>query len=139
MHALSGLWLESMGTDLTAAMADADLYTWVCSHHAPSTSSLRTSKIMLAGNSVHYDREVLRRHFPRTFSLLHYRQIDLTSLNEMAWRFSPSVLEHYQRGAPAHRALPDALESLELARYYAKVLGSHAAPLVVLEDAAPKT
>jgi len=74
----------------------------------------------LGGNSVHFDRAWIREHMPALEGLFSYRNFDMTSVNEMAKRWKPEV--HAARPTagrdPAHRALDDVLESIELAKYY---------------------
>lgn len=124
MHAVSGLWRECLQSTHTAADVDVELVAWLSMKGAGTGYGGANPQLVLAGASVHYDREVLRRHFPRTHALLHHRQVDTSSLNELARRLAPAAYEGRPRAVKtAHRALPDALESLELARYYGGVLG----------------
>lgn len=131
MHLTNGLWGECLRSARTAVDVDAELVAWLSMLGAGAGYGAKQSHLNLAGASVHFDREVLRRHFPLTRGLLHHRQVDTSSLNELARRLAPAAYEARPRTAKtAHRALPDALESLELARYYGGVLGRAAAPIV---------
>jgi oligoribonuclease len=44
-------------------------------------------KAVLAGNTIHQDRLFLRKYFPSTEALLHYRMIDVSSLKELVRRW----------------------------------------------------
>jgi oligoribonuclease len=75
-------------------------------------------KAPLAGNSVHQDRRFLGRYMPEVEAWLHYRNIDVSTIKELAMRWYP---KHYA-GRPtkkgSHRAKDDLLESIEELRYY---------------------
>jgi oligoribonuclease len=80
----------------------------------------------LAGSTVGFDRAFMQVHLPKAHDLLHYRSLDVSSLNEFAKRFVPGVYESRPRGnggVPKHRAMDDILESLEVARHYSRRLG----------------
>jgi oligoribonuclease len=89
---------------------------------AMSESDIRGTlkKVPLGGNSIHFDRAWLRHHAPEIEALFLHRNVDCSTVNEMARRWTPDV--HDARpgaGAkPAHRALADVRESIALARYY---------------------
>lgn len=73
----------------------------------------------LAGNTISFDRAWMAVHLPRAHAMLHYRNVDATTLNELARRFMPEIYAARPRGkAVAHRALADALESLATIRHY---------------------
>lgn len=112
MHARSGL-TDAVGSSGTAtAAAEAALLRFVTTHvPQPRTAPL-------AGNSVHADRAFLRRYMPALEAHLHYRNVDVSTVKELARRWRPDLLE----GAPAkggsHRALADIRESIAELRYY---------------------
>ena len=62
---------------------------------------------------------------PKAASALHYRNIDVSSFNEVAKRVWPGVYESRPRdvGGSKHRAMDDILNSLNVLRYYVKNLG----------------
>ena len=72
----------------------------------------------LAGNSVHADRMFLRRFMPALEGYLHYRNVDVSTLKELARRWAPDVLAEAPTKDGAHRALADIRESIEELRYY---------------------
>lgn len=75
----------------------------------------------IAGNGVGGDREWLREHMPQLAAYFDRRVVDLTCLNQLAQRWAKKVYKNRPRPssqAGTHRALEDAFESLETARYY---------------------
>lgn len=82
----------------------------------------------LAGSTVDFDRLFLREHMPQTLARLHYRNVDVTTLNEMARRFWPRMHEARPRSGKAHRALADIEESLKVARYYSRAIDAKIEP-----------
>jgi oligoribonuclease len=73
-------------------------------------------KVPLGGASVDFDRDFLRRFLPNSHGLLGYRNINISTIRELAKRWCPNIPEPPK--AEAHRALADIRESIELARYY---------------------
>lgn len=74
-------------------------------------------RLMLAGNSVHFDRHVLLSRFPALRRFISYKVIDLTSVLELTKRFRPDALVSLAPPAQVHRALPDVFESILLMKY----------------------
>jgi oligoribonuclease len=109
-HAKSGLWQRVL--DSTVAMQEAEdatlafLAQWVPAGKSP-----------MCGNSICQDRRFLARGMPRLERFFHYRNLDVSTIKELARRWSPSVLEGFTK-AGAHTALSDIRESVkELAHY----------------------
>ena len=75
-------------------------------------------KAPLAGNTIGTDRAFLARDMPEFESYVHYRNVDVSSIKELARRWYPRV--YYQSPAKSgnHRALADIQESIEELRYY---------------------
>lgn len=71
----------------------------------------------LCGNSIGQDRRFLVRYMPRVESYLHYRNIDVSSIKELARRWRPEVAEAVQK-KETHRALDDIRESIEELKLY---------------------
>jgi len=74
-------------------------------------------KSPLCGNSICQDRRFLYRCMPRLESYLHYRNLDVSSLKELAVRWRPDLREGFVKSG-GHRALDDILESIEELKYY---------------------
>jgi oligoribonuclease len=112
MHAASGLTEEIARS--TVALADAEqqvlefVRRWV---PEPQTAPL-------AGNSVHADRAFLHRYMPELESYVHYRNVDVSTVKELARRWYPGLLDAAPQKRGGHRALADIRESIEELRYY---------------------
>lgn len=72
----------------------------------------------LAGNSIHIDKVFLQRYMPRLHEYLHFRIIDVSTLNELGKRWTPGKLQFLPRKTNQHTAMADLLESLEELRVY---------------------
>lgn len=70
----------------------------------------------LAGNSIGQDRRFLRREMSAIDEYLHYRNIDVSTLKELAARWHPELKPYTKKGS--HRALDDIKESIEELKYY---------------------
>lgn len=79
---------------------------WIPAHKSP-----------LCGNTIHQDRRFLRAYMPRLDGYFHYRNVDVSSVKELALRWKPSILKDWSKKG-AHRAVDDVLESIEEMRYY---------------------
>src|SRR5690606_2591275 len=71
----------------------------------------------LAGNSIAQDRRFLRREMPKLDAYLHYRNVDVSTIKELARRWYPAGPTPPEK-KQAHRALDDILESVEELRWY---------------------
>lgn len=71
---------------------------------------------MLAGCSVHFDRMVLLQRYPQLKDLIGHKTMDVTSLLEAARRWRPDATLHLPPPSSAHRAMPDTLETIGLAK-----------------------
>ena len=111
MHTKSGL-LDALPTGLTMEEATERVMDYVRAH-APVAR-----KVPLAGNTIGTDRAFLARDMPELEQWVHYRNVDVSTLKELAKRWFPRV--HYQapKKAGNHRALADIQESIEELRYY---------------------
>ena len=73
----------------------------------------------LAGSTISFDRGFLGHHMPEVLSHLHYRNIDVSTIRELAHRWRPDLKESEKKGA--HRALADIRESIALLKFYREV------------------
>ena len=72
----------------------------------------------LAGNTIGTDRMFLNKYMPLLDQHLHYRNIDVSSIKELARRWYPRVYFQMPKKDGGHRALSDILESIQELRYY---------------------
>jgi oligoribonuclease len=78
-------------------------------------------KSPMAGNSICQDRRFLARYMPELESYFHYRNLDVSSLKELARRWKPEVLGGVKKSG-AHLALDDIRDSIEELRHYREAL-----------------
>jgi len=91
---------------------DAELQTLEFLHqHAQAGAS------PMCGNSICQDRRFLAREMPALEKFFHYRNLDVSTLKELARRWAPDVLAGLQKTSK-HLALDDIRESIEELRYY---------------------
>lgn len=75
----------------------------------------------MCGNSICQDRRFLARCMPTLEAYFHYRNLDVSSLKELASRWKPEVLDQFEKKG-AHLALDDILESIEELRFYRQAI-----------------
>ena len=71
----------------------------------------------ICGNSIGQDRRFLYRYMPRLEAYFHYRNIDVSTLKELAARWAPEVKNGFNKES-THQALDDIIESIDELRYY---------------------
>lgn len=71
----------------------------------------------MCGNSIGQDRRFLYRYMPELESYFHYRNIDVSTVKELARRWAPAVFESVKK-KETHQALDDVLESIEELKHY---------------------
>jgi oligoribonuclease len=74
-------------------------------------------KSPMCGNSICQDRRFLARTMPALEAFFHYRNLDVSTLKELARRWKPAALEGFRK-AQAHTALADIHESIEELIHY---------------------
>jgi oligoribonuclease len=109
-HARTGLIDKVKASVLTEARVEDRLLAFLA-EHVPS----RTSP--LCGNSICQDRRFLARHMPRVEAYLHYRNLDVSTLKELARRWRPEIAKGLSKQGK-HEALADIYESIDELKYY---------------------
>ena len=71
----------------------------------------------MCGNSICQDRRFLARTMPKLEAFFHYRNLDVSTLKELAKRWKPAILAGFKK-AQAHSALADIHESIDELAYY---------------------
>ncbi len=74
-------------------------------------------KSPMCGNSICQDRRFMARLMPELEAFFHYRNLDVSTLKELASRWKPEVLEGFVKKS-AHLALNDILDSIDELKYY---------------------
>ena len=114
-HGRSGLVDRVRASAVTEAMAEQALTQWLASY-------VPQGKSPMCGNSICQDRRFMARTMPALESYFHYRNLDVSTLKELAKRWKPSALEGIKK-AQKHTALADIHESIdELAHYRTHLL-----------------
>jgi oligoribonuclease len=111
MHRTSGL-LEEIPDGVSVADAEFQVIEYI-QRFVPDES-----KAPLAGNTIGTDRGFLARYMPRLDAHLHYRNVDVSSIKELARRWYPRVYFNAPSKHGGHRALADILESIRELAYY---------------------
>jgi oligoribonuclease len=111
MHTTSGL-IEEIPNGMSLAEAEYEVLEYVLKF-APGA---RTAP--LAGNTIGTDRSFIAKFMPRLDNHLHYRNVDVSSIKELARRWFPRVYFNAPAKNGGHRALADILESIRELDYY---------------------
>jgi oligoribonuclease len=109
-HARSGLIDKVKASTLTEADAEERLLAFLAQHVPARTSPM-------CGNSICQDRRFLARHLPRLEAYFHYRNLDVSTLKELAKRWKPDVAKGLVKQGK-HEALADIYESIAELKYY---------------------
>ena len=114
-HTASGLWQRVLDSDVTMYEAERAtlkfLAEWTESGASP-----------MCGNSICQDRRFLARLMPELESWFHYRNLDVSTLKELASRWAPRVVAEFTKQS-RHEALADIRESIEELRHYRAYMG----------------
>ncbi|WP_062263729.1 oligoribonuclease [Endozoicomonas arenosclerae] len=71
----------------------------------------------MCGNSIGQDRRFLNRYMPELHNFFHYRNVDVSTLKELARRWKPELLDQFTKKG-THLALEDIRESIEELKFY---------------------
>lgn len=74
-------------------------------------------KTPMCGNSVHQDRRFMVRYMPQLEAFFHYRNLDVSTLKELARRWAPRVYNDFKKEAQ-HLALQDIRDSIDELQHY---------------------
>ncbi len=74
-------------------------------------------KSPICGNSICQDRRFLYRQMPTLEAYFHYRNLDVSTLKELAARWAPQIMEGFKKGG-THLALDDIRDSITELRHY---------------------
>ena len=74
-------------------------------------------KIPLCGNTIHQDRHFMALYMPELNDFFHYRNIDVSTLKELAKRWRPEVYKSFKK-QQKHTALADVYESIAELKHY---------------------
>ncbi|HEY0332178.1 MAG TPA: oligoribonuclease, partial [Stenotrophomonas sp.] len=114
-HRRSGLWQRVLDSGISHAQAEAQtiafLQQWLPANASP-----------MCGNSICQDRRFLHRQMSRLERYFHYRNLDVSTIKELARRWSPQVLAGVSKTS-SHTALSDVHDSIAELRHYRGYMG----------------
>jgi len=113
-HAASGLLKAVRDSDVSLEEAERRTLAFLEPYCPPQSCPL-------CGNSICFDRRFLIRYMPKLNAHLNYRNIDVSSIKELAYRWYPQAMKQVEKEA-AHRAMDDIRESLDELRLYRRLL-----------------
>ncbi|MFN4064331.1 oligoribonuclease [Azoarcus communis] len=109
-HGKSGLIDRVRASTVSEAEAEAQMLAFMQEWVPERTSPM-------CGNSIGQDRRFLARYMPRFEAWFHYRNLDVSTLKELARRWNPEVYKGVKKSG-AHTALADIEESIAELRHY---------------------
>jgi oligoribonuclease len=109
-HGGSGLLDRVRASRVTEREAELATLQFLAGHLADGDSPM-------CGNSICQDRRFLARHMPGLERFFHYRNLDVSTLKELARRWAPPVLAGVEKKS-VHLALDDIRESIAELRHY---------------------
>jgi oligoribonuclease len=109
-HGKSGLIDKVKASILSEEQAERVLLDFI-SRYVPKNAS------PLCGNTISQDRRFLVKYMPKLEAWLHYRNLDVSTLKELAKRWKPEVYNGFKK-AQSHTALADVHESIEELVHY---------------------
>ncbi|MEO8306886.1 MAG: oligoribonuclease [Pseudomonadota bacterium] len=128
-HGASGLVTRIRTSEVSLAQAEAAtlafLKQWVPGGVSP-----------MCGNSICQDRRFLARQMPQLERYFHYRNLDVSTVKELARRWTPQISAQFTKEA-AHLALADIHDSIRELQFYRERLFTESARQVVPLNAPP--
>lgn len=109
-HAKSGLIEKVKAATLSEADVEQRVLAFLAEQVPPKTSPM-------CGNSVHQDRRFLARHMPALEAYFLYRNLDVSTLKELAKRWKPEIMAGLVKHGK-HEALADIYETIAELKYY---------------------
>jgi oligoribonuclease len=109
-HGKSGLIDKVKASTVTEEQAEQQIIDFI-KQHVPKGAS------PLCGNTISQDRRFLVKYMPKLEAYLHYRNLDVSTLKELAKRWRPEVYDGFKK-AQKHTALADVHESIDELVHY---------------------
>lgn len=109
-HRQSGLIERIRQSDVTTAQAEKATIEFLRQHVPPGKSPM-------CGNSICQDRRFMARLMPKLEAYFHYRNLDVSSIKELASRWRPDILSSLDKKG-AHLAMEDTRDSIAEMLYY---------------------
>ncbi len=109
-HGQSGLTARVRSSQVDERMAERETLAFLQTHAVPQTSPM-------CGNSICQDRRFLAKSMPELEAFFHYRNLDVSTLKELARRWAPDIAAGLKKKS-SHLAMEDIRESIEELKYY---------------------
>ncbi|MGJ8670049.1 MAG: oligoribonuclease [Oceanococcus sp.] len=109
-HGESGLTRRVQESNLTEADAEARTLAFLSPY-------LEAGQSPMCGNSIGQDRRFLVRYMPKLEAFFHYRNLDVSTLKELAKRWAPKMLMGVNKQA-RHLAMDDTRDSIDELKHY---------------------
>ena len=109
-HGRSGLIDKVQSSTLSEAQAEQEIIEFL-KKYVPK------GKVPMCGNSIGQDRRFLALYMPQLEAFFHYRNVDVSTLKELAKRWKPEAYSSFKK-AQKHTALADVHESIEELAHY---------------------
>jgi oligoribonuclease len=109
-HGRSGLTARVKASTIDEASAQAQTLEFLRQY-------VPRGKTPMCGNSICQDRRFLANYMPELEAFFHYRNLDVSTLKELARRWKPAVLDGFKK-AQAHTAMADIHESIDELLHY---------------------
>jgi len=109
-HGKSGLVDKVKASTITEDTAEVQVLEFL-KHYAPKGT------VPMCGNSIGQDRRFLVKYMPKLEAFFHYRNIDVSTLKELAKRWRPELVKAFKK-QQKHTALADVHESIDELDFY---------------------
>ena len=109
-HTRTGLIDRVKASTFNEEQVEKELLEFMCQWVPERTAPM-------CGNTIHQDRRFMARWMPQLEQYFHYRNVDVSTLKELARRWKPEVVKGVVKKG-AHQALDDIQESIEEMKYY---------------------
>jgi len=116
MHTKSGLLPAITASSVSVRDAEVATLDFMKSH------TMEPRSVPLCGNSIGTDRRFLEEYMPELEAFFHYRNVDVSTIKELARRWHPEVLDAKAEKVTSHRALDDIRESIDELVHYRSTL-----------------
>lgn len=109
-HGGSGLTQRVLDSEVTMEQAEAETIAWLEQYVAAGVSPM-------CGNSIGQDRRFMVKYMPQLEAFFHYRNLDVSSVKELAKRWRPDVLAGVKKSG-SHLAMDDIRDSIAELQHY---------------------
>jgi len=111
-HGGSGLTQRVLESEVTMELAEAETIAWLAQY-------VEAGKSPMCGNSIGQDRRFMVKYMPALEAFFHYRNLDVSSVKELARRWRPDVLAGVKKSG-SHLAMDDIRDSIAELQHYRK-------------------